>query len=807
MSEAEKIRRLNRLYAVASGINEAMVRIPGETELFREACRIAVERGGLLMAWVGHNDPALARLVPVARWGEDNGYVDNIHISTDPGFREGQGPGGTAFRSGSPAICNDIESDHQFFAYRDEALAQGYRSCAAFPLKIDGRPVAVFIVYAAQPMYFDAQEMTLLASLAENFSFALEAREKDAQRRRMVTALRASEARLRAVIENEPECVKSATLDGELIDINRAGLEMMQASLPEELVGRKVADFIHPDDREAFLALHEKVVNGGTGKLQMRAVALRGKGLWMDTHAVPLRSEDGAVTSVLYVTRDVTAQRASLDRLQHQQALLSMASRLGRMGAWEVELASLAITWSDELCIIHDMPPGYSPTSEEAFAFCAPEHRDRIAAAFEACAREGKPFDLELQIVTAAGRRVSVRTIGEAVRDAAGTIRRVQGAFQDITDRTIAEDEIRTLAEQLQTTLASITDALVTVDAQWRFTYVNPEAERVLRRRREELLGTDMWAQFPEGRGSSFEAAYLRALEHGQTVEVSEFYPPLDAWLEMRAYPSQQGGLTIYFRDVTERHVSQAEILRLNAELEQRVRQRTAQLEMANEELRAFSYSVAHDLRAPLASIGGFNSALRHELAAIAGDRAKHFMDRMQEGVARTSGMIDALLSLASLTRAELHWDTVDISVLARAAVQACRQQSPARDADVSIQDGMVARGDSRLLQLVLDNLVGNAWKFSAKTPRPEIHIATMAGPEGETIYEVRDNGVGFDSTYAHNLFGAFQRLHAQGDFPGWGIGLANVRRIVTRHSGRVWAHSRPGEGATFYFTLGDQPA
>ncbi len=807
MLEAERIRRLNRLYAVASGINEAMVRIPGETELFREACRIAVERGGLLMAWVGHDDPSLGRLVPVARWGGDNGYVDNIHISTDPRFREGRGPAGTAFRSGLPAICNDIENEHQTFAYRDEALAQGFRSCAAFPLKTGGQPVAVFVVYAAEPLYFDEEEMQLLTSLAETFSFALEARRKNAERDDMEAALRASEARLRAVIENEPECVKSATLDGELIDINRAGLEMMQASFPEELVGRKVVDLIHPDDRAAFLSLHRKVAGGGTGKLQMRAMALRGRVLWMDTHAVPLRTGDGEVSSVLYVTRDVTAQRTSLDRLQHQEALLSMASRLGRIGAWEVELGSMSITWSDELCVIHELPPGSAPTAEEAFSFCAPEHRDRIRAAFESCAREGAPFDLELQIITARGRRLSVRSIGEAVRDADGAIRSVQGAFQDITDRTVAEEEIRTLAEQLETTLASITDALVTVDANWRFTYVNPEAERVLRRTREDLLGTDMWAQFPEGRGSSFEAAYLRALEHGQTVEVSEFYPPLDAWLEMRAYPSRQGGLTIYFRDVTERHSSQAEILRLNAELEQRVRQRTTQLEMANEELRAFSYSIAHDLRAPLASIGGFNTALRHELAALDNDRAKHFMDRMQEGVARTSGMIDALLSLASLSRGELRWEIVDISALARAAVLGCRHQSPVPGDDVTIQDGLVAHGDPRLLQLVLDNLVGNAWKFSAKAGHPVISFGAIAGPEGETIYEIRDNGVGFDSSYAHNLFGAFQRLHAQGDFPGWGIGLANVRRIITRHSGRVWAHSRPGEGATFYFTLGDQPA
>ena len=134
MSAADKIRRLNRLYAVSSGINEAIVRMPHELQLYQEACRIAVERGGFLMAWVGRNDPDRRTLVPVARWGKDDGYVDSIHISTDPLHVTGLGPGGTAFRTGVPAVCNDIEADDQFFAFRREALERGFRSCAAFPL-------------------------------------------------------------------------------------------------------------------------------------------------------------------------------------------------------------------------------------------------------------------------------------------------------------------------------------------------------------------------------------------------------------------------------------------------------------------------------------------------------------------------------------------------------------------------------------------------------------------------------------------------------------------------------------------------
>jgi PAS domain S-box-containing protein len=688
MTEADKIQRLNRLYAVSSGINEAIVRMTDERQLFQDACRIAVERGGFMMAWVGRNDAAEGMLVPVARWGKDEGYVDAVRITTDPLQREGLGPGGTAFRTGAPSVCNDIEADSHFFAFRQEALARGYRSCAAFPLKLEGRPVAVFMVYAATPLSFDNEELALLMSLADNFSFAMEARERDAQRRSMENAL-----------------------------------------------------------------------------------------------------------------------RGSVDRLDRQQALLSMASRLGRLGAWEVELPSLQVTWSEELCIIHDMPPGYSPSFEDVVAFYVPQDRAAVAESFSACVRDGRPFDLELQIVTAGGRRVNVRSIGEAVRDASGVITRVQGAFQDITESKLAEEEIRHLAEQLTTTLESITDALVTVDSSWCFTYVNHEAERVLHRSRAELLGTNMWDQFPQGRGSRFEAAYALALSEGHTVEVTEFYPPLGTWLEIRAYPAQRGGLTIYFRDVGERQAAQDEILRLNAELEQRVKQRTAQLEMANQELQAFSYSVAHDLRAPLAAIGGFGHALEKELGAVAGERARHYLSRMRNGAVRTSEMIDALLSLAQLSRAELRWEVVDLTAMAELSARVCREVAPARPADIDIQPGMTAHGDPRLLQLVLDNLIGNAWKFTARAARARIEVRADVGLEGETAYSVRDNGVGFDTAYAHNLFGAFQRLHPQSEFAGTGIGLANVRRIVSRHSGRVWAHSHPGEGAAFYFTLGSGPA
>lgn len=273
---------------------------------------------------------------------------------------------------------------------------------------------------------------------------------------------------------------------------------------------------------------------------------------------------------------------------------------------------------------------------------------------------------------------------------------------------------------------------------------------------------------------------------------------------EVRLLQELADNLAFGITTIRERQRARDEVLQLNAGLEQRVQQRTVQLEAANQELEAFSYSVAHDLRAPLAAIDGFSAALeRHGLDS---ERSAHYLGRVRASVQKMGEMIDALLTLARLSRASLRWEAVDLGALASAVVGELQEHEPGRRVQVDIAPGLRAQGDPDLLRLALENLLANAWKFTARQEQAVIAIGQVPGADGRPVFFVRDNGVGFDMAYAGKLFGAFQRLHAAHEFPGTGLGLANVQRIVVRHGGRIWAESAAGAGATFHFTLGARP-
>ncbi|MCE7894030.1 MAG: PAS domain-containing sensor histidine kinase [Sorangiineae bacterium PRO1] len=251
-----------------------------------------------------------------------------------------------------------------------------------------------------------------------------------------------------------------------------------------------------------------------------------------------------------------------------------------------------------------------------------------------------------------------------------------------------------------------------------------------------------------------------------------------------------------------ERQRAEQAVRALAGDLERRVVERTEQLEAANRELEAFSYSVSHDLRSPLRAIDGFGLALVEDYGDRLDDEGRDYVRRMRAATQRMGQLIDDLLQLARVSRAELRPERVDLAVLARTVVEELQSAHPERRVEARLTDPLEVNADPRLMRAVLENLLGNAWKFTAKRQDARVELGRSTEADGSAVIFVRDNGAGFDPKFADKLFGAFQRLHSANEFPGTGIGLATVRRIIARHRGRIWAEGTPDKGASFYFTL-----
>jgi PAS domain S-box-containing protein len=365
--------------------------------------------------------------------------------------------------------------------------------------------------------------------------------------------------------------------------------------------------------------------------------------------------------------------------------------------------------------------------------------------------------------------------------------------------RQVAQEAADRATAFLDSIVEHIPDMIVVKEAAGlRVERINRAGEAMLGRSREEMLGKNDFAFFPRSQAAVFHAKDREALDRGTAVDVGE--EPMDTpdgvrWVHTKKVPLLGGDGRPRFllgisADVTERKRT-AEALRAARDTAQN----------ANRELESFSYSVAHDLRAPLRGIDGFSQALLEDCGDQLDDTGHQHLQRVRAAAQRMGELIDSLLAVARLARTELRSETVDLSALAAASVADLRNLDPGRDVDVVIEPSMRVRGDPRLLRVVLDNLLGNAFKFTAKRAKGEIEFASRT-EDGERVFFVRDNGVGFDPRYAGNLFRVFQRLHDAREFPGTGIGLATVQRVILRHGGRTWARSEPGQGATFYFTL-----
>ncbi|GAB7025207.1 sensor histidine kinase [Geotalea toluenoxydans] len=426
--------------------------------------------------------------------------------------------------------------------------------------------------------------------------------------------------------------------------------------------------------------------------------------------------------------------------------------------------------------------------------------------------------DIQVRRKKKNGELLDVSLSTAPIRDADGAITGIMAILADITERRKAE-EASQASKQLYVELVDSIDGIVwELDYKtFCFTFVSKRAEELLGYPAEEWL-----------KSSSFWQDHLHHADRDRTVrlclEASDqgknhelVYRFLAAngdyvWLRDIVTVSTEKGHAAKLRgvmfDITTQKIAAEALLAseeryrsLNAELEKRVMERTAQLEEANSELESFSYSVSHDLRAPLRHIEGFSQLLLEDYGKQLDEEGQSHLLRLKRASQRMSQLIDDLLELSRVTRSELNCQATNLSRMAHLVLLELGQSQPERKVKWEIAEDVMADGDARLLRVVMENLLGNAWKYTARNEEAIIEFGSYMD-RGVAIYYVRDNGAGFDMKYADKLFAPFQRLHRTEEFEGTGIGLATVKRIVGRHGGRIWAESAPEAGATFYFTL-----
>jgi PAS domain S-box-containing protein len=662
------------------------------------------------------------------------------------------------------------------------------------------------------------------------------------ERKRAEERLRASETELRALFAAMTDVMLVLDAEGRYLKIAPTNPSLLYKP-PEVLLGKTLHEVLPQEQADAFLEhIHRALEMGRTVDMEY-SLPIGGKEIWFAGRISPMQED-----SVLFVARDVTERKQAEEEIRKLNEELEdrVAERTAQLEAALAELEErerglregkehyqAVVEQAGEGIFLFDPRSKRileaNPAFQKMFGYDAeelkgmtlyklvpqdPEGVDRnVARALE----RGHLLVGERVYRRKDGSRIDVEVSGSVISYGGKEV--ICSVVRDATDRKRAEEALRasearfrSLVEQspLSVQILSPDGRTLRVNRAWEklwgvtFDELNRVGYNLLEDQQLVERGIMPYIK----RGFAGEPTLIPPIMYDpdETSPGVTTYEDSRRWVSALIYPvKDEAGnireITLIHEDITERKRAEEEIRKLNEELEQRVRQRTAQLEKVNRELESFSYSVSHDLKAPLRHIGGFGQMLQKRAASALDETSQRYLNTIAESADRARELIDGLLALSRLGRIEVHPTVVDMNHLVRETLKDLRFETDGRDIIWEIGELPEVHGDPSMLRLVMQNLLSNALKYTRTCQRTVIEVGTIEGEE-EAVFFVRDNGVGFDEAYTDKLFGVFQRLHNTEQFEGTGIGLATVRRIVERHGGRAWAEGRVGSGATFYFSL-----
>ena len=625
------------------------------------------------------------------------------------------------------------------------------------------------------------------------------------ERKRSAEMLAKSLNEQKNIMDSIPDIIYMLDMTGKLVKWNKRA-EIITGFSSEELMGKHVLDFFSEQDKITItMAIQEALVKGFT---EVEGYLLRKDGTMVpyEWTGVPFKAEQDKVIGLIGVGRDITERKKAKEALQESENKFRVLAEKSLIGIYLIQ--------------------------DGVFKYVNPKLAEMFGYTVEEIIDKKKPIDLTLPADWPMLEEGLMKRISGEIKEAHYSFRGIKkdkdsihleshgtrtmykdrpaviGTLMDITERKQSEEKIKESEAKYKTIFENAGGAIFTADVEsGRLLECNSLAEKLVGRTRDQIIGMHQSALHPVDEAGKYKEKFAIHLKKGYVADFEAEVLHKDGRripVLISAHTIEIGGKKVIvglFIDITERKQAEDEIRKLNEELEQRVLQRTAQLEAANKELESFSYSVSHDLRAPLRAISGFSGMLLEDYMEKLDDEGKRLLNVIQSNAQKMGELIEGLLAFSRMERKEIELLEIDMGKMADAVFNEIKSLTPERTLQFNVESLPSAYGDPLLLNQVFFNLISNAIKFTRGKDKAIIEVGGW-GEERENVYYVKDSGVGFDMQYVDKLFGAFQRLHSGEAFEGTGIGLAIVQRIIHRHGGRVWAEGKVNEGATFYFTL-----
>jgi len=595
--------------------------------------------------------------------------------------------------------------------------------------------------------------------------------------------------------EQHPEIVQQCVESVKILDINDSVLILHEAESKSEIL-EGLNNIFNCDSLKAFkkelLAIAE---NKTESSFEAKVKTLKGNERHIILHWNVVPGFEETLERVYISTLDITQMKESEEAIRESENKYRTLFEQSSDAIFLLDIESKVID--------------FNPRSVELLGYAAKElkgmnlalliHPDDLAAKDHSKAieelSEGKTVYAEYRIKKVDGTYIpielSVRQIDE---------NRFLNIARDITERKKAEEEIKNYNRKLVDILEHMSDAFVALDRNWCYTYMNEKAAKIFNRNAKEMIGKHIWTEFPEGVGQPFHLNYEKAMNERVFIKMEEYYPPYDKWFENRINPTDDG-IAIFFSDITERKKTEAEIIKLNNELEKRVHERTIELQIANKELEEFAYSISHDLKAPLRSIRGFAEIISTRYKTALDAEGLKYFNYILESSNHMATLIDDLLKFARLAKKRTSNEMVDLNIVLQNVIHDLKVDIEKANATINFKTLPTVKGDKTLLLQIFSNLISNAITYTAKDTYPEVQITSQEKPESYVI-EVKDNGIGIPNEYHEKIFNIFQRLHTQKEYPGTGIGLALVKKAVHALGGEIALASEVDKGTSFYITL-----